>query len=114
MLTRHVLFAAAVLATGACAAIQRSPTVASPPAVLMVDNRSTDMLRVYMYPSGGVRTRLGDAEALTITRLRIEGSLLRGAGDVQFVTEPIAGTGASRSQSIYVAPGDTVRLIVQP
>jgi hypothetical protein len=115
MIARFSFLAAAMLATTACAAIKRSPSVGeAASAMLMVDNQSMADMVIYMAPLGGVNTRLGDAPALRVSRLVIRGYLLRGAGDMNFVAEPRNGRGAARSErTIYVAPGDTIRLTIQ-
>jgi hypothetical protein len=78
-----------------------------------VENRGfTDMI-VYAV-SGGQRVRLGMATGNSTRSFTIPNYLVRGAGRLRFLADPIGGNRAPVSEEMTVQPGDIVTLTVPP
>lgn len=103
-----------VLVLGACSS--RSPeTRPSPdsPAMLQVENRGfTDMV-IYAL-SGAQRVRLGLATGNSTKSFTIPGYLIRQAGTLRFLADPIGGNRTPVSEEMLVHPGDIVTLEIPP
>jgi hypothetical protein len=113
------LLATMMLALGlsACGGAARSegPVVGSAgaEAVLVVENQSTSDMRIYAaYASQEIR--LGSVTGLQTQRLNIPSSIVGNGRDLSFVASPLAGRTPASSFSIYVVPGEEVRLVIPP
>jgi hypothetical protein len=80
-------------------------------AILVVDNQSTLQVTVYVLRDAQ-RQRLGIANALTTTRLRIPDSLVFGLTSLRFEVDPLGSRQTPISTPITVAPGEEVRLVI--
>jgi hypothetical protein len=82
-------------------------------AVVQVQNQGfTDMV-VYAV-SGGQRLRLGLATGHSTKTFTIPRHLVRGAGPIQFLADPIGGNRTPVSEEMTVHPGDIVTLTIPP
>jgi hypothetical protein len=78
-------------------------------------NRATLDMSVFVVPeSGGTRTRLGTATALTTSRFTIPARLLTGMSGLSFQADPVGSSRVHFSERITVVPGDTVMLQIPP
>jgi hypothetical protein len=81
--------------------------------VLQVENQSfTDMV-IYAV-SGGQRIRLGLATANSTKSFTLPSYLVRGAGPLRFLADPIGGNRTPVSEQMTVRPGDIVTLTIPP
>ena len=78
---------------------------------LVVENQSTLQVTVYVRRVAQ-RQRLGIANALTTTRLRIPDSVIFGLTSLRFEVDPLGSRHEPISEQITVSPGDEVRLVV--
>ena len=81
--------------------------------VLQVDNQGLADMNVYIY-NAGQRIRVGFAGGLRKTDIALPRTVVGGAGDVQFLLDPVGSSRASVTKRIYVEPGDTVSMIIPP
>lgn len=77
----------------------------------MVDNQSTLQVTVYVLRDSQ-RQRMGTANALSSTRLRIPDNMVFGPTSLRFEVHPLASRQEPISEQITVTPGQEVRLIV--
>jgi hypothetical protein len=95
----------------------RSPEPAPGPyssALLQVENQGfTDMV-IYVVSGGGQRIRLGLVTGNSTQSFTIPSHLVRGAGQIRFLADPIGGNHAPVSEEMTVQPGDTVGLTIPP
>jgi hypothetical protein len=82
-------------------------------AVLVVENQSTSDMRIYA-SFAGQEIRLGSVTSLQTQRLEIPTSIVGGGRELAFVADPLAGRSSASSFSIYVAPGEEVRMVIPP
>jgi hypothetical protein len=83
------------------------------PAMLQVENRGfTDMV-IYAV-SGAQRVRLGIATGNSTKSFNIPRYLIRGAGPLRFLADPIGGNRTPVSEELTVRPGDIVTLTIPP
>lgn len=81
--------------------------------MLQVENRGfTDMI-IYAV-SGGQRVRLGMATGNSTKSFAIPSYLVRGAGPLRFLADPIGGNRTPVSEEMTVRPGDIVSLTIPP
>ena len=81
--------------------------------MVQVQNQGfTDMV-VYAV-SGGQRIRLGLATGHSTKSFTIPGYLVRGAGPIRFLADPIGGNRSPVSEEMTVQPGDVVTLTIPP
>jgi hypothetical protein len=106
-----LLVAAGVLA---CAG-RTSESDVSPasPALLQVENRGFADMVIYAI-SGAQRIRLGIATGNSVKAFTIPNTLLRGAGTLRFLADPIGGNRTPISEEMAVQPGDIVTLTIPP
>jgi hypothetical protein len=103
---------ALTLATTSCGPTASSETPEpAGPTILVVENESTLQVTVYVLRDSQ-RQRLGIAEALGSTRLRIPDNIVFGATPLRFEVHPLASRATPISTQITVYPGDEVRLRV--
>jgi hypothetical protein len=104
-----------VLATaGACAG--RSPETAAQPtdsAAVQVRNQGFSDMVVYVI-NGGQRIRLGLVTGNSTNTFTIPRHLIRGAGGIQFLADPVGGSRTPVSEEMTVNPGDVVTLTIPP
>jgi hypothetical protein len=105
---------------GGCASNQ--PTDSTPPvtgetrtrsATLVVDNRSSSDMDVYVNRSGQ-RSRLGLAPGSRSTRFTLSPALMTGPGEFRFEAVPITGGRGSATEPVHVQAGETITLDVPP
>jgi hypothetical protein len=81
--------------------------------MLQVENRGfTDMV-IYAI-SGGQRARLGLATGNSTKSFTIPNHLIRSAGVLRFLADPIGGNRTPVSEEMTVHPGDIVTLTIPP
>jgi hypothetical protein len=85
----------------------------SSPAMLQVENRGFADMVVYAI-SGGQRVRLGLANGNSTKSFTIPRTLIRGAGTLRFLADPIGGSRSPISEELVVQPGDIVTLTIPP
>lgn len=107
------LIVAITLATAFCGGRAASMDSAEPAGetTLVVDNQSTLQVTVYALRDSQ-RQRLGTADALRSTRLRIPDSLIFGLTSLRFEIDPLGSRARPISMQITVSPGDEVTLTV--
>jgi hypothetical protein len=81
--------------------------------MLQVENRGFADMVVYAV-SGAQRVRLGIATGNSTKSFTIPPTLVRGAGALRFLADPIGGTRTPISEDIVVQPGDIVSLTIPP
>ena len=108
----RVLIGALVVVASAC--FGGRPRAPNESAKVEVDNQAFADMTVYVVDAGGARRRLGTATGLTTTLLTIPQSVFGNGREVLFVIDPIGGARMSRTNRIYVTPGDEVRLVIPP
>ena len=64
--------------------------------------------------SGAQRVRLGLANGNSTKSFTIPVTLLRGAGPLRFLADPIGGNRSPISEEMAVQPGDIVTLTIPP
>ena len=64
--------------------------------------------------SGAQRIRLGLANGISTKSFTIPRTLLRGAGPLRFLVDPIGGNRSPISEEMVVQPGDIVTLTIPP
>jgi hypothetical protein len=64
--------------------------------------------------SGGQRIRLGLATGNSSKTFTIPRHLVRGAGPIRFLADPVGGNRAPVSEEMTVQPGDIVTLTIPP
>jgi hypothetical protein len=98
----------------ACAGrTSESDTSLTSPAMLQVENRGFADMVIYAI-SGGQRVRLGIATGNSTRAFTIPNTLLRGAGALRFLADPIGGNRTPISEELAVQPGDIVTLTIPP
>jgi hypothetical protein len=83
------------------------------PTVLQVDNQGLADMNIYIF-NAGQRFRIGFAGGLRKTQITIPNTLIPGTGELAFLADPVGSNRASVTNRIYVTPGDTVAMIIQP
>jgi hypothetical protein len=118
MLKRYRVMQAALatLVVTGCSGVKDVP----PPgpegyAVVRVENQNIRDMRIYVRPGGGgSRFRLGTANGLETTQLKIPRTMVTGVTDLVFEITPIGGGGSSFSERITAAPGEEIVLRIGP
>jgi hypothetical protein len=115
---RSSLLLALALPLGACSArteLELPDGARQQATVLEVQNRATLDMSVFVVPeTGGPRTRLGTATALTDSRFTIPERLVPGITSLSFQADPVGSSRVHVSERITVTPGDTVVLQIPP
>jgi hypothetical protein len=108
------IWVVAVVAVAACAG-KSGPAGTTPdnPAVLEVENRGFADMVIYAI-SGSQRLRLGLATGNSTKSFTIPNSILRGAGTLRFLADPVGGTRTPVSDELSVEPGEVVTLTIPP
>jgi hypothetical protein len=81
--------------------------------MLQVENRGFADMVIYAI-SGAQRIRLGLATGNSTKAFAIPPTLLRGAGPLRFLADPIGGSRTPISEEMVVQPGDIVTLVIPP
>ena len=90
-----------------------SRNASRPETTLKVQNDSFADMTVYAIR--GLQTvRLGIANGMTVTILRIPGSLIAGPTPLRFQARPIAGSRQPVTEEITVEAGDEVVMLIPP
>lgn len=84
-----------------------------PEAMLEVDNRRFYDMTIYVVRAG-TRLRIGVAPGLSVTAFPLKRNIIGVGTDLQFLADPIGGGRAPVSQSLFVSPGEIVRLTISP
>ena len=103
-----------VSATTSCGG--RSPETTPEPsgaAMVQVQNQGFSDMVVYAV-SGGQRIRLGLATGNSTQTFTIPRNLVRGAGPIQFLADPVGSNRTPISEEMTVQPGDIVTLTIPP
>jgi hypothetical protein len=82
-------------------------------AMLEVENRGFADMVIYVV-SGSQRLRLGLATGNSTKSFTLPSSLVRGAGPLRFLADPIGGSRTPVSEDMVVQPGDIVTLTIPP
>jgi hypothetical protein len=105
-----MMLAALVHCSGRDPASNPSPSTA---AMLQVENRGFADMVIYAI-SGAQRVRLGLATGNSTKSFTIPSALVRGAGPLRFLADPIGGSRSPISEEMVVQPGDIVTLTIPP
>lgn len=99
-----------------CGGAPRTETVpgAEGYGTVQVENHNIRDMRVYLRPvGGGARYRLGTANALETTALKIPMTMIAGITELVFEVTPLGG-GSQFSERVTVNPGDEIVLRIGP
>jgi hypothetical protein len=105
-----------VMLATASACAGRSPETAAEPtesAAVQVQNQGFSDMVVYAI-NGGQRIRLGLATGNSIHTFTIPRHLIRGAGGIRYLADPVGGSRTPESEEMTVNPGDVVTLTIPP
>jgi len=83
-------------------------------AAVVVDNRSSLTMDVYLVRRDQPPTRLGFAPANERTRFAISPALVAGAGLIRFEARPSLGGERTSSDLLSVRPGDQLTWVIPP
>jgi hypothetical protein len=81
--------------------------------MVQVQNQGFADMVVYAV-SGGQRIRLGMATGHSTKTFTIPRTLVRGAGPIRFLADPIGGNRTPVSEELTVHPGEVVTLTIPP
>jgi uncharacterized oligopeptide transporter (OPT) family protein len=81
--------------------------------MLQVENRGFSDMVIYAV-SGAQRVRLGLATGNSTKAFTIPRALIRSAGPLRFLADPIGGQRTPISEEMVVQPGDIVTLTIPP
>lgn len=99
----------------ACASLgKKNLPVDANPTTLVVDNRNTLDMNIYIIRSGGQRLRIGMATGLSKTKFTIPRGIVLGSTTVRFLADPIGGSRGPISEEITMMEGDEVGLMLPP
>ena len=104
-----------LLATATACAGRSRETGAEPndTAAVQVQNQGFSDMVVYAI-NGGQRIRLGLAGGNSTSTFTIPRHLIRGAGGIRFLADPVGGSRTPVSEEMTVNPGDVVTLTIPP
>jgi hypothetical protein len=104
----------ALLLLAACGGrSQESAPSPDSPAMVRVENQGFSDMVIYAL-SGAQRVRLGIANGNSTKSFTIPMYLIRGAGPIRFLADPIGGDRTPVSEEMSVQPGDVVSLTIPP
>jgi hypothetical protein len=110
----HAFLIVMLVTASACAG--SSPETAAEPtesAAVQVQNQGFSDMVVYAI-NGGQRIRLGLATGNSTNTFTIPRHLIRGAGGIRFLADPVGGNRTPVSEEMTVNPGDVVTLTIPP
>ena len=102
------------LTAGCARSKQLSSSGAVERTVLKVENQGFPDMNVFVLPEGGSRVRLGTVTGHSDAYFTLPEYLVRSTRQLSFQALPIATPRGPVTQSIVVAPGDTVVLMIPP
>lgn len=82
-----------------------------PETTIQVENRNSMDMTVFVV-NGGMRVRLGMVGGHSTREMTIPEDVITGEGMMQFMLDPVGSAEAPVTESIYVKPGERVKLIV--
>lgn len=83
--------------------------------VVRVENQNIRDMRIYVRPgAGGARFRLGTANGLETTTLKIPKTMVTGVTELTFEITPLGGGGSQFSEKITVGQGEEIILRIPP
>jgi len=103
-----------IVLTAACALPRARQTSSEDEAHVRVQNRGWVDMTVYVVEGGTVRRRLGVAPATGSTTFLLPPEMVGSGRDLQFHLDPVGARGNSTTRRIFVGPGETVVLLVEP
>lgn len=109
---RAVGLTALAVFTVACGA--RGPRPRTEAATIAIENQAFADMTVYVRDTGGGRRRLGTATGLSTTVFTIPTALVGNGRELHFEVDPIGSQRTALSNSLYVTPGDQVRMVIPP
>jgi hypothetical protein len=110
----RIALASMLVAGMACAGGPRE-TNPEPTESAMVEVQNQGFTDMVIYAvNGGQRIRLGLATGNSTKTFSIPRHLVRGAGPLRFLADPIGGNRAPVSEEMTVQPGDIVTLTIPP
>jgi hypothetical protein len=117
--THYILTAALAGATLACGGnrVQSMPEASGPEgyATVRVENQNIRDMKIYVRPgTGASRFRLGTANGMETTMLKIPRTWVTGITELTFEISPIAGSGSAFSEKITANPGEEIVLRIGP
>jgi hypothetical protein len=117
--THYLLTAAFATAALACGGnrVQSLPEASGPEgyATVRVENQNIRDMRIYVRPgSGASRFRLGTANGLETTSLKIPRTWVTGITELTFEVSPLGGGARSFSEKITANPGEEIVLRIGP
>jgi hypothetical protein len=121
MMKTHYLLTAALagLVVTACSG-NRAQAVPEPGgaegyATVRVENQNIRDMRIYVRPgAGGSRFRLGTANGMETTVLKIPRTWVTGITELTFEITPLGGGGSQFSEKITANPGEEIVLRIGP
>jgi len=108
-----VLALTALVIAGACSRTSPGPVDPASASYLEVQNQSFWDMNIYLIRSGG-RTRLGSVPGKSTRVLTIPEMFVSPGIQVQFMADPIGSSRTPYSQSIDIAPRETIVLVIPP
>ena len=116
--SHHILCAAfTTLVLSGCGGQKPAETVPGPEGygTVRVENNNIRDMRIYVRPgAGGSRFRLGTANGLETTLLKIPRTMVTGVTELVFEITPIGGGGSSFSERITANAGEEIILRIGP
>ena len=116
--SRFIVQAAlATLIVAGCGGHNRTEASLGPEGygVVRVENQNIRDMRIYVRPgAGGARFRLGTANGLETTTLKIPRTMVTGVTELTFEVTPLGGGGSQFSQKITANPGEEIILRIPP
>lgn len=109
---RAAAMTALAVITLACGARGARPR--TEPAMIAVENQAFSDMTVYVRDTGDGRRRLGTATGLSTTVLTIPSALVGNGRELHFEVDPIGSPRTALSNSLFVTPGDQVRMVIPP
>jgi len=80
---------------------------------LVVDNENASDFDVFVIQEGGLRTRIGTANGVSVSQYTLRPDVWT-AGAVRLVATPIGGGRTARSEPLNVLGGNTINFTIEP
>ena len=113
-LTLAALLALTISLGTACARTSHMPEEAPLHTVLKVENQGFPDMNIFVLPETSNRVRLGTVTGTSNAYFTLPDYVMHGTRELRFQALPIATPRGAVTQSITVAPGDTVVLTIPP
>lgn len=116
MIMRRLLLASLAIAVGtaSCGGPRSRARAEAERAVVEVENRAFSDMTVYVVEGAGARRRLGLATGASTTTFTIPSSVVGLGRELQFIVDPIGSTRTAITNSLFVTPGQRVRMVIPP